>query len=110
MQLAALLGREAVQIRKTDETPPRAAVIDVAALITGKNHDAAVQDFRRMSRRYPGVSAKCIDVKFPDSHGRRGQRSTKVTDAKGIVDIFMLLPGRRAARVRRQAAELLATN
>ena len=107
MQLAVLLGREAVQLRRTDETPPRVAVVDVAALITGKNHDAAAQDFRRMSEKYPDISAKCTDVKFPDSHGRRGQWNTKVADAKGIVEIVMLLPGRRAARVRRQAAELL---
>ena len=57
-------------IRKTDETPPRIYVMNVAALITGKNHDAAAQDFRRMSERYPDVSAKCTDAKFPDSHGR----------------------------------------
>ena len=36
-QLAALLGRETVQIRKTDETPPRISVIDVAVAVTGKN-------------------------------------------------------------------------
>ena len=42
-------------------------------------------------------------LKFP---GRR-QRDTPVTDAKGIVEIIMLLPGRQAARLRRQAAELL---
>ena len=37
----------------------------------------------------------------------RGQRETSVVDVKGIVEIVMLLPGRHAARVRRQAAELL---
>ena len=37
----------------------------------------------------------------------RGQRDTCVTDAKGIVEVIMLLPGQQAARVRRQAAELL---
>ena len=31
-QLAALLGKRAVQVRKTDETPPRISVIDVATL------------------------------------------------------------------------------
>ena len=30
-----------------------------------------------------------------------------MTDAKGIVEVIMLLPGQQAARVRRQAAELL---
>ena len=55
----------------------------------------------------PIVSAKCTDVKFPDSRGRKGQRNTKVTDVCGIVEVVMLLPGRHAAQVRRQAAELL---
>ena len=38
---------------------------------------------------------------------RRGQRDTPVVDVRGIVEIEMLLPGRRATRLRRQAAELL---
>ena len=33
-QLAALLGREVVNIRKTSETPPRISVIDVVEAIT----------------------------------------------------------------------------
>ena len=33
-QLAALLGREVVSIRKTSETPPRISVIDVVEAIT----------------------------------------------------------------------------
>ena len=62
-QLATLLGRKSVgQIRKTNTTPPQISVVGVDAAITGKNHDAAAQDFRRMSERYPGVSAKCNDV------------------------------------------------
>ena len=53
------------------------------------------------------VSAKCTDVKSPDSRGHRGQKTTPVTDVRGIVEIIMLLPGHRATRVRREAAELL---
>ena len=37
----------------------------------------------------------------------RGQRDTPVVDVRGIVEIVMLLPGRHAARLRRQTAELL---
>ena len=35
------------------------------------------------------------------------QRGTPVTDVRNIVELVMLLPGKRAATVRRQAAELL---
>ena len=106
-QLAALLGREVKQLRITDDDPPYISVVDVAAVITDKNHDAAAQDFRRMSERYPDVSAKCTDVKFRDSRGRKGQRKSPACDVKTICEIIFLLPGRHAARVRRQAATLL---
>ena len=58
-------------------------------------------------QRYPDVNGKTVHVKFPDYRGRRGQKNTAVTDASGIVEITMLLPGQQAARVRRQAADLL---
>ena len=103
-QLATLQDRSVVgPIRKTGEEPPHISVIDVAAVITGKNHDAAAQDFRRMSERYPEVRAKCTDYKFP---GRR-QRNTPVTCATGVIELVMLLPGRIAARVRSEAARIL---
>ena len=83
-QLAALLGRESVcHIRKTDTAPPQVNVIDVAAAITGKSHDAAAQDFRRMTKKCLGISAKCTDVTSPDARGRQGQRKTKVGDVRG---------------------------
>ena len=101
-QLAALLGRESVcHIRKTDTVPPQVSVIDVAAAITGKSHDAAAQDFRRMSKKYPDVNAKCTDVKFPDARGRQGQRKQRSQMSAAFV---MALPGRMASRVRATAA------
>ena len=103
-QLAALLGKKKVaQIRKTDENPSRISIIVVAIAVTGKTHHDAAQDFRRLSDQYPEVGTNCSLLKFP---GRR-QRDTPVTDAKGIVEIIMLLPGQQATRVRRQASELL---
>ena len=60
-----------------------------------------------MSKKYPDVSAKCTDVKFPDARGRQGQRKTKVTDVRGMIEVVMLLPGRMASRVRTTAAGLL---
>ena len=102
-QLAALLGRGTVQIRKTNETPPRISIIDVAIAVTGKTHHDAAQDYPRLLNQYPEVGTNWFHLKFPG----RGQRDTPVVDVRGIVEIVMLLPGRHAARVRRQAAELL---
>jgi hypothetical protein len=103
-QLAALLGRDNVaQIRKTDETPPRISVIDVATLITGKRARNAARDVGFVQERYPEVAQKLSHFVFPG----QGQRNTPVTCAKGVIEIVMLLPGRMAAQVRRQASELL---
>ena len=87
----------------TGEVPPRISVIDVSIAVTGKTHHDAAQDFRRLLTQYPEVGTNCSHFKFPG----QGQRGTPVTDAKGIIDIIMLLPGQQAARVRRQAAELV---
>ncbi len=102
-QLAALLGREAVQIRKTDENPPQISVIDVVVAITGQTQSNSAVAFKRLQHDHPEVTANSSDFKFKG----RGQRDTPVTDVRGIVEIIMLLPGQQAARVRRQAAELL---
>ena len=51
----------------------------------------------------PEVYPNWINFRFPG----RGQRETTIADVRGIVEIVMLLPGRHAARIRRQAAELL---
>ena len=72
------------------------SVIDVVALIMGKDKNQASEDLRRLTTRYPDVKANCFDVKFRDSRGRRGQKDTLVTDVRGIVEIIMLLPGHTA--------------
>ena len=78
-------------------------MIDVACAIPGHDADYASQAVRNIYEKYPEVHEKIMDFKFPG----RGQRKTAVTDARGIVEVVMLLPGRHAAHVRRQAAELL---
>ena len=102
-QLAALLGREAVRIRKTDENPPRISIIDVVEAITGQAKNNAGKTLERIKESYPEVSPNWRNFRFPG----RGQRNTPIADVRGVVEIIMLLPGHTAARVRRQAAELL---
>ena len=106
-QLAALLGKKMVRIRKTDEAPPRVSVIDVAIAVTGHDANYASQAVRNICGKYPDVHEKIMDVKFSDARGRKGQKNTPAVDVRGVVEIIMLLPGQQAARVRRQAAELL---
>ena len=56
---------------------------------------------------HPDLTTICGQVKFTDCKGRKGNRGTPVIDVRGIVEIVLLLPGRMAARVRRQAADIL---
>ena len=82
-------------------------MVDVITAITRKSANEAAEQLRRLIERYPDVKANCFDVKFPDARGRKGQKATATSDAKGTVEIIMLLQGRQAASVRRQAAALL---
>ena len=102
-QLSTLLGREVKQLRKTDETPPRVSVIDTICVITGKDGRHAAEALRDLTSRYPEVDGNIVHFKFKG----RGQRDTAVSCARGLVEIVMLLPGRQAANIRRQAASLL---
>ena len=71
-QLATLLGKEVVQIRKTEETPPRVSVIDVISAFVGKDARHAAEQLRRLVAQYPEVDSNCVLFKFPS----RGQRDT----------------------------------
>jgi hypothetical protein len=102
-QLATLVGRHVKQVRKTEESPPRISVIDVAIALTGKSPHDAAQDYRRMLEQYPEVGATCSHFRFKG----RGQRDTPVASISGIVELVFLLPGHHAARIRHQAASLL---
>ena len=60
-ELAKLVGVEAICVRKTDESPPRVSVIDVAVVVTG--HDA----------HYASDAVRNIRKKFPDIHDLPGR-------------------------------------
>lgn len=94
---AAALGR----VRKTQEGPPRVSVYDLIGCITGlanpRNAWVALQN------DHPEVVHGVDNLKFPGS----GQRETPVVDARGAVQIIMLLPGRAAAEFRKEAAGVI---
>ena len=77
-QLAALLGRAVVNIRKTSETPPRISVIDVVEAITGQVKSNAGKTLERVKERHPEVYPNWINFRFPG----RGQRDTPVADVR----------------------------
>ena len=89
-------------IRKTAEDPPRVSVLDVISAVTGDANNSS-HVYTRLREQFPEVQSGGTDFKFPG----RGQRNTPVTCVKGAVTIVMLLPGRAAAHVRKQAASTL---
>ena len=57
-QLAALFGKDVFEIRKTDQTPPRASLIDVAVAITGHDSRYSADAVRNACEKYPEVFEK----------------------------------------------------
>ena len=102
-QLSTLLGKDVGLIRTTSGNPRRISVLDVARAITGRSGDYCGQAIRNILGVYPEVREKITNYKF---EGRR-QRLTPAADVWGLAEIVLLLPGRLAANVRRQAAEIL---
>ncbi len=71
--------------------------------ITGYVQEDRHKLFNRLCDQFPEVRTVCTYFKFPG----RGQRDTPVTDAEGITQIIMLLPGRAAAIARQSAANVV---
>ena len=82
MQLAALLGKDMVHIRKTDEVPARISIIDVTVAVSGGSQHDAAWTLRRLSDQYPEVGTNCSHLKFKG----RGQRDMPVTGVRGVVE------------------------
>ena len=101
--LAALDDGAVQQIRKTAEDPPRVSVIDVIAAVSGHSPTVCSHTAQRLSEAYPEVGLSWSNFKFSG----RGQRGTPVTEARGCVELVMVLPGKAAARIRRAAADVM---
>ena len=91
------------KIRKTAEDPPRVSVIDTVALITGHSPTVCSHTLQRLKDSYHSLGSDWSNFRFTG----RGQRDTPVADARGIVEVIMILPGRAAAHVRKAAADVM---
>jgi hypothetical protein len=91
------------RVRKTAEDPPRVSVYDVIGVITGQSSNACRVIYSRLVSNHPEVATICCDFKFSG----RGQQPIPVCDARSIVELVMILPGRAATAMRRQAARVL---
>lgn len=91
------------KIRITTECPPRASVLDMIAVISETATNNHSKYLSALIKQHPDVVNYIGQYKF----GGQGQRATPVTDARGLVHILMLLPGRKAANFRCFAADTL---
>ena len=103
-QLADLFGVsvERVQnIRKAElEVRPVYSLIDISALVTGKSAKMCSEQLHYLAMNF---AEKFGHFKFKG----RGQKETPVGDVYTCMEVIVLLPGPRAARIRSQAARLL---
>lgn len=81
----------------------RVSVIDVIMIICECSRDDAGKNFRRLLNDHPDVRTICPSFKFKG----QGQNDTPVTDDKGIYEIIMILPSKKAASIRKRFAELI---
>jgi hypothetical protein len=78
------------------------SVIDVIMNVSGQNRNHSAEAFRKIAEVYQEVNASTVNFQFEG----QGQRRTPVAKIAAMVEIIMLLPGRTAALVRRQCAEV----
>jgi len=88
-------------IRKTPDGLP--SVIDVISTLTGLNARDAARALRVLLERYPHLEHQMLLFKFAG----RGRHKSQVSQLATLLEVMMLLPGARAAKVRHQAARLM---
>ena len=94
---AAALG----QIRKTSEIPARASILDVIGVVTGLANPRNV--LKALRDTHPETVQDLDSYSFPGSRGP----ATIVGDARKVVEIALLLPGKAAAEFRKASASVL---
>ena len=102
VQLATLLGKPTVRIRRTDEVPPRVSIIDVVAAITSHSQSNSALTFARLKEEYPDVVVNCSEARFPDARGRRGQKELRMPRESPRLSCYSLASKRPACAVRLQ--------
>jgi hypothetical protein len=94
---------EGKEIRETEDG--KFSVYDYIDVMTGSKNARIV--FKRLCEQYPDVVTRCYDTIFPRRDGRKGTKSTPVTDRQGLLMIHGLLPGVAGANYRQNAAEVI---
>lgn len=80
------------------------SVYDIIILATGQSKNSVTKTWVRLKETYgEEVAAFCRDLKFSGP----GQRETPCVNAKGLVKLLMLIPGKLAQEFRNQTADIM---
>ena len=94
MCLDAILSGAVGKVRKTDESPPRYAIIDIVCIVLGSPSSVAKNNWHRLQAR--GGLQNIEKAKFAG----QGQRRTPICTAQQAKEIVEQMGGRAAAEFR----------
>jgi hypothetical protein len=100
VQLAKLLHKDVVRIRKTAGSPVKISVIDVIMANDGCDATYAAGHLHRLIDKYAYIGLNCEHIMLP------GSGQVLMADLATIVDIVSLIPEYRPEEVREEAAKL----
>ena len=95
MCLEAILSGAAGKVRKTDESPPRYAIIDIICIVLGSPSTGAKNNWNRLKRAQGGLQ-NYEKAKFAG----RGQRMTPICTAEQAKEVVERMGGKLAAEFR----------
>ena len=87
-------------VRRTDEEPTQLSIYDLVGSVTGQTANAARRTFLRTIENFPEIDSVYRLFMFDG-------RVTPVTNAKGAVTIINALPGKVAAKLRIEWADVI---
>ena len=95
MCLEAILSGAAGKVRKTEESPPRYAIIDIICIVLGSPSTGAKNNWNRLKRAQGGLQ-NYEKAKFAG----RGQRMTPICTAEQAKEVVERMGGKLAAEFR----------
>ena len=104
--LALLWTIDPAELQGVRKKDGHVAVYDVLQLVTVQEPNACRRMWQRLLETHPELAAICRQLKFSDK-GRGSNQRTPATDARGVVQLLMALPGPAASLFRMQAAGVL---
>ena len=105
-EIATLRNITEAELHRIRKADGQVSVFDVIRAVTGQAPKPCRMIWYRLAEMHPELTTICGPYKF-NTRGRGGAQETPATDATGITQVLMLLPGRAAAEFRKSTAKVL---